>query len=146
MAFCDSGVASTGQRGAAIRLPVLWEHELCFVFVSANGGFIWEELTTCFTAAAQERSWICCRARMLFDELQLKFNEGKFVSTVRQPDPGSLPSSLGADVRLSVRDCCRNETGTRSVFRFEWTGSSILSRFWEIKKLSCLFSCSEQTP
>lgn len=53
-------------------------------FISTNGSIICTELTTCFTAADQERSWICCRGGMLFDELQLKFNEGKFVSTVRQ--------------------------------------------------------------
>lgn len=70
----------------------------CFVFISANGVFIWEELTTCFAAASQERSWICCRGRMLFDELQLKFNEGKFVSAVSQSDLGSL-------LRVSVQMC-----------------------------------------
>lgn len=59
-------------------------------FISANGGIICTELTTCFTAEDQERSWICCRGGMLFDELQLKFNEGKFVSTVRQRDLGLL--------------------------------------------------------
>lgn len=35
---------------------------------------------------------------MLFDELQLKFNEGKFVSAVSQPDLGSL-------LRVSVQMC-----------------------------------------
>lgn len=68
-------------------------------FISANGGCICKESTTCFTAVDQERSWNCCRGRMLFDELQLKFNEGKFVSTVRQRRPGLAPASLGTNYR-----------------------------------------------
>lgn len=83
---------------------------------------------------------------MLFDELQLKFNEGKFVSTVRQPDLFA-PSSLGTDA--CERLLQELEPGKCFVFLFESKVSFILSHCWEMKKKKkrCInvCSCSEQT-
>lgn len=68
---------------------------------------------------------------MFFDELQLKFNEGKFVSTVRQPDLFA-PSSLGTDA--CERLLQELEPGKCFVFLFESKVSFILSHCWEMKK------------